>query len=255
MNIFKEIEKVQAGNERAVMCIIVQTKGSTPRKTGAKMMVYPDGSISGTIGGGNLEQQAIKQALIQLEKDEADTFKYNLVQDLEMCCGGMVAIYYEPIKKMHKLYIFGAGHTGEALARMAVMTDFEVSLFDDRQEYLEGINLEKVTTQLIDFDKDLEPLTGDDSTYMVIMTYSHEVDRQILSRYVEEDLAYLGMIGSKRKIAVAKKYLKDQQLGTVKTINAIDMPIGLDIHAITPAEIAVSVLAKLIQVRNGEKVH
>lgn len=254
MNFYKKIEEIQAKQEQAVLCIIVQTKGSTPRKTGAKMIVYENGTIAGTIGGGNLEQKAIQQALVQLKKDESDTFQYNLVKDLEMCCGGMVAIYYEPIKKMHKLYIFGAGHTGEALARMAVMTDFEVTLFDDRPTYLENVNLEKVKTRLIDFSKDLDGVEVDDFTYIAIMTYSHDVDRQILSRFVEEDLAYLGMIGSQRKITVAKKYLKEQQMGTLAEIESIDMPIGLDIHANTPAEIAVSVLAKLIQVRNNKKV-
>ena len=252
MNFYKEIEKIQARDIQAVLCIIVQTKGSTPRKTGAKMIVFEDGSIFGTIGGGNLEQQAIKQALIQLKTDEAGTFKYNLVKDLEMCCGGMVAIYYEPIKKMQKLYIFGAGHTGEALAKMATLTDFEITLFDDRKDYLDKIEIQNAVTKHINFEKDLQKIKPNASSYIVIMTYSHDVDRQILARFADEDIAYLGMIGSQRKIAVAKKFLKSKQVATHAQIESIDMPIGLDINAKTPEEIAVSVLARLIMVRNGK---
>jgi xanthine dehydrogenase accessory factor len=253
VNFYKEIETIQAGNKQAVLCIIIQTKGSTPRKTGAKMIVQEDGSIIGTIGGGNLEQKAIQQALIQLKKGEADTYKYNLVKDLEMCCGGMVAIYYEPIKKMQKLYIFGAGHTGEALAKMATLVDFDITLFDDRKDYLDKIDIPNVHTHHIHFDKDLKKIKSDASTYVVIMTYSHDVDRQILSRFADKALAYLGMIGSQRKISVARKYLKGEQTATYAQIEAIDMPIGMDINAITPEEIAVSVLAKLIQIKNTKK--
>lgn len=248
---FDEIVNITKEASGAVLCIVVQTKGSTPRKVGTKMIVKEDGSIVGTIGGGNLERNVIEQALIQLERHEANTFKYDLVKELEMCCGGSVAVYMEPIMKTKKLYIFGAGHTGEALADIASKLDFEITLFDDRKDYIAPIKNKDVKTQLIDFDKDLGSITIDDHTYIVIMTYSHPVDKQILSYYVDKDLAYLGMIGSQRKTEVAKKMLKNEQLGTTQQIKRIDMPIGVEINAESPMEIAVSILAKLIAVKNG----
>ncbi len=251
MNLFNEIENIRKGNEKAVLCIIVQTTGSTPRKVGAKMIVKEDGSIIGTIGGGNLEKKVIEQAIVQMGLKAPDTFKYNLVKDLEMCCGGSVAVYFEPIMKSNTLYIFGAGHTGKALAEIAATLDFEIIVFDDRNEYLESIKTKNVKTKLLDFRKGLEDLKTNAHTYVVIVTYSHPLDRQILSHFVDKKLAYLGMIGSKRKIAVTKKMLKDQNFATVKQIAKIDMPMGIEIKAETPEEIAVSILAKLIAVKNG----
>jgi xanthine dehydrogenase accessory factor len=251
VNLFKKIEDIKAGKGKAALCIIIQTKGSTPRKVGTKMLVYEDGSIFGTIGGGNLEQKVIAQAIVQMNLKKPDTFKYNLVKDLEMCCGGMVAVYIEPIMKTNTLYIFGAGHTGEALAKMASFLNFEVTLLDDRKEYLDKVEIENITKELIDFNTDLDRFKTNPNTYIVVMTYSHPVDRQILSHYVDEDLAYLGMIGSKRKIVVAKKMLQDEKYASREQVNKIDMPIGLSIGAIEPAEIAVAILAKLIEVKNG----
>ncbi len=252
MNLFKAIQEIQARNEKAVLCFIVQTSGSTPRKIGAKMLVYADGKIRGTIGGGNLEKQVIKQALVQMKLGAATTLKYNLVKDLEMCCGGQIAIYFEPIMKKNELYIFGAGHTGEALAGMAIDLGFKVSLFDDRKEYLDQINIENVNLKLINFEKDLEEISTDDHSYVAIMTYSHPIDRDILSFFADKDLAFLGMIGSKRKIEVTKKMLKEKNIST-KLIDKINMPIGLNFKTDGPEEIAISILAKLIDVKNNRK--
>ena len=248
--LYHKIEEVRKEGKIAALCIIIQTKGSTPRKIGAKMLVYENASISGSIGGGNLEKKVIEQALVQMKLSVPDTFKYNLVKELEMCCGGSVAVYIEPIMKINRLYIFGAGHTGEALARIALTINFDVTLLDDRAEYIENIKINNLTTTVFDFEKDLENLKIDANTYVVIMTYSHPVDRQLLSYFVDKKLAYLGMIGSERKVVVAKKMLKDGEFASVKQLQEIDMPMGLAIKANGPEEIAVSILAKLIEVKN-----
>lgn len=248
--LYHKIEEVRKRGKKAALCIIIQTKGSTPRKIGAKMLVYENASIAGSIGGGNLEKKVIEQAIIQMELNVPDTFKYNLVKELEMCCGGSVAVYIEPIMKINRLYIFGAGHTGEALARIALTLDFEVTLLDDRAEYIENINIKNLTAAVFDFKKDLAEIKTGDYTYIVIMTYSHPIDRQLLSYFVDKKLAYLGMIGSERKIMVAKKMLKEGAFASVKQIRKIDMPMGLNIKADGPEEIAVSILAKLIEVKN-----
>ncbi|PJC62692.1 MAG: hypothetical protein CO022_03105, partial [Flavobacteriales bacterium CG_4_9_14_0_2_um_filter_32_27] len=120
MNIYNEIEQLRTSGIDAALCTIIHTKGSTPRKVGAKMLVLIDGSIKGTIGGGNLEKEVIKNALIQLKKNEPKLFKHDLLHQHNMCCGGTVEIFIEPLEKMKRLYIFGAGHTGQALAKFAL---------------------------------------------------------------------------------------------------------------------------------------
>jgi len=251
MNLWDEIYKLKNSGQNAVLCTVVQTSGSTPRKPGAKMLVFQDKSIKGSIGGGNLEQKCIEQALIQLEEQIATTYKYNLLKDLEMCCGGSVAVYFEPIMQTNNLHIFGAGHTGQALSKIAADMNFEVHLYDDRQDYLDQSKNSQIKKKLINFESDLQSIKTTPTSYVVIMTYSHAADRLILSHFVEKELAYLGMIGSQRKVIVTKKKLKEEQRATVKEIDRIDMPMGININAKTPEEIAVSIMAKLISIKNG----
>jgi xanthine dehydrogenase accessory factor len=125
----------------AALCIIVQTRGSTPRATGAKMIVFADGSIRGTIGGGELEKSVITQALSVLKSRRPVLHRHDLLHQHNMCCGGSVDVYIEPLMEKQKLYIFGAGHTGHALARHAQQLEFETVLIDDRKEYLEAIDI------------------------------------------------------------------------------------------------------------------
>jgi xanthine dehydrogenase accessory factor len=251
MNLWDEINTARKEGRKATVCTVVKTTGSTPRKVGAKMLVFEDGAISGSIGGGMLEKKCIDQALKQLVLGEPITCEYNLVKDLKMCCGGRVAIYFEPMLKNNILYIFGAGHTGQALAELAINQDFDICVFDDRPEYLEQVKMEGVETKLIDFSQDLSAIATNPNTYIVIMTYDHPTDRAILSVFAQKESAYLGMIGSQRKIIVTKKMLKNEQLASLGEIKKIDMPIGIPINAETPSEIAISVMAKLIEVKNG----
>ncbi|MCP4458136.1 MAG: hypothetical protein GY816_08970 [Cytophagales bacterium] len=155
VDLYKEIEEVRKGGTKAALCIIVNTKGSTPRKVGAKMIVYNDGSIKGTIGGGNLEKNVIHNAGTQIEDGEPKIFKHDLLHQHSMCCGGSVEIYIEPIEKMKRLYIFGAGHTGHALAKFAVTLDFDIYIIDDRQEYLDKVLVESVNKMNMDYKKDV----------------------------------------------------------------------------------------------------
>lgn len=251
MNLLKEIETIRNSGVKAVLCIIVQTKGSTPRKMGAKMIVKEDSSIIGTIGGGNLEKKVIENALHLIEKDEPKLFKHDLLHQHNMCCGGSVEIYIEPIKKMNKLYIFGAGHTGNALAKYAIDMDYEVYVIDDRAAYINDIIIEGVNKMNLDYKKVLPSLPFDVNTYIVIMTYEHAYDRDILSYCIKQPHAYLGMIGSERKVKLTKKMFIEGKLATKTALEKIDMPMGIDINAEGPDEIAISILAKLIAVKNS----
>lgn len=250
MNLFKEIETIRIGAKKAVLCIIVQTKGSTPRKVGAKMIVKEDGSILGTIGGGNLEKKVIENALQQIEENESKLFKHDLLHQHNMCCGGSVEIYIEPIQKMNKLYIFGAGHTGNALAKMANQMDFDIYVIDDRTAYINDINIEGVNKMNLEYKKVLPSLPFDKNTYIVIMTYEHAYDRDILAYCIKQPSAYLGMIGSQRKVELTKKIFEEGKLATKEELDNVDMPMGISINAEGPEEIAISILAKLIAVKN-----
>ena len=229
--------------------MIVNTKGSTPRVKGAKMLVYPNGDIFGSIGGGELEKAVIADALKSLKTGRADLFRHDLLHQHNMCCGGSVDIFIEPVMEKNKLYIFGAGHTGHALARHALSLDFEVVLIDDRKEYLDQIQLEGINKLHLHYEQALPLLPMDEQTYICIMTYSHPYDRDILSYCIKKPVAYLGMIGSQRKVEMTKKMFADAGVGSETELEKVDMPMGIDIAAETPDEIAISILAKMISVR------
>lgn len=251
MNLFRHIAEIRERNEKSALCIIVKTKGSTPRKVGAKMIVHQDGSINGTIGGGNLEKKVIENALKQIEKNEPELFKHDLLHQHNMCCGGSVEIYIEPLKEMNKLYIFGAGHTGNALAKFAKEINFEIYVIDDRKEYLDDLTIEGINKMNLDYKKVLPSLPFDGNTYIAIMTYEHSHDRDILAHCIKQQYAYLGMIGSKRKVELTKKMFTEGKIATKKELENVDMPMGLNINAEGPEEIALSILAKLIAVKNN----
>lgn len=251
MNLYSEIEKLRNSNKAAALCTVVNTKGSTPRKVGAKMVVREDGKIVGTIGGGNLEKKVIENALFQIKQNESKLFKHDLLHQHNMCCGGSVEIYIEPIKKMNRLYIFGAGHTGKALAQFANQLDFDIYVIDDRKEYIDSLEIEGINKLNLDYKKVLPSLPFDKNSYIVIMTYEHSHDRDILAYCMNQPNAYLGMIGSKRKVEITKKMFEEGQLANKATLNNIDMPMGINIGAESPEEIAISILAKLIEIKNG----
>lgn len=235
---------------KAAECVIVETKGSTPRKVGAKMRVWEDETIEGTIGGGNLEKEVIKNALETIKNGEPKLYKHDLLHQHNMCCGGTILIYIEPIMTKKHLYIFGAGHTGAALVEYASKLDFEIFVIDGRQEYIDKIKIEEVNKMAIDHQKILSSLPFDENTYVAIMTYDHSFDREILAHCIRQPHAYLGMIGSQRKIELTKKMFIEAEIATLEELDAVDMPMGLKINAEGPDEIAISILAKLIEAKN-----
>lgn len=252
MDMYNEIAAITHSNKRAALCTIINTKGSAPRKAGAKMIVYYDGSIKGSIGGGDLEKKVIDEAIAVISKQEASVFKHDLLHQHNMCCGGMVEIFIEPITKTKRLFIFGAGHTGQALAKISVDADFEVYLIDDRKEYIEQCDINGIYKMNLDHLAALQAIPFDNSTFIVIATYSHQIDRDILAYCIKKEYAYLGMIGSKRKVNVTKKMFIESAIGTDADLMKINMPIGIDINAQTPEEIAISILAELIRTKNKE---
>ncbi len=216
------------------------------------MIVYENGSIYGTIGGGALEKTIINRALEAIKNNNAFIAEHNLVKDLAMCCGGTVSVFIEPVMNRRKLYIFGAGHVGKALACFATSLDFNITLIDDRYDAFENIEAQEYEVLNAHHSTAIAQLEFDEGTFVVILTYDHQHDREILALTSKKPHCYIGMIGSKRKVEIARKNMLAGNLMLPEELEQIDMPVGIDIKAVTPQEIAISILAKLILVRNSE---
>ncbi|TNE52835.1 MAG: xanthine dehydrogenase accessory protein XdhC [Bacteroidetes bacterium] len=245
--LYREIERLQKSGKKAALCTIIATKGSVPRKVGAKMLVYENGDISGTIGGGALEYKVIEEAQEQIRLGRPKIVKHSLVNELDMCCGGSVDLFIEPIQSQFGLYIFGAGHVGQALARFANEVDFRVTLIDERLDVWEPH--EEISFISGQHQEVITSLSFNTHTAIVILTHDHAYDREILALCLPKEKAYLGMIGSQRKVEIARKNLLAAGIASKEQLDEVRMPIGLDIGAQTPEEIAVSILSELIQCR------
>ena len=253
LEIFNDLKKVIEQGIPAVLCVVTETTGSTPRKAGSKMLVFQDGSIKGTVGGGSVEFQAIKEALTIISCGLPFKKQFHLEDDLKMRCGGTMEIYFEPIGCMPKLYIFGGGHIGKALAGYATGLGFRPFVFDQREGIFESWNMPEAETRTGDFMQIIDSLVFDTNTYIVIVTHQHESDEKILLACGPREYAYLGMIGSKRKVAEIRNQALDRKILSAEILTKIDMPIGIPFAAETPAEIAISIVAKMIDVKNTLK--
>lgn len=251
-SIYKVLQEIENSNSQAVLCTIISTKGSTPRKIGAKMIVFENGKIFGSIGGGALEKEIIEQAAEVVENQKSKLVSYNLVKQLEMCCGGTVEIFLELVMNKKKLLIFGAGHIGKSLAKFALELDFEVSLVDERIDAFEDFDTDCLRIQESHLSA-IEKLNFDKNTYIVIVTHDHAYDREILALCSKKQNGYIGMIGSKRKVELAKNMLLSSNLMTEQELKQVDLRMGINISAKTPQEIAISILAKLIELRNSSE--
>ena len=252
MDIYREIAKRRDAGKSFVLAAIVRTAGSSPRQVGARMLVFPDGSISGTIGGGNFEKMVIDDCLSLLEgKGNHFMKKYSFSRTgpeaTGMCCGGEAEVFMELHGRPLRLIIFGGGHIGGELTKIAAGLEFKITVIDDRQDILDQYSapIETVKTDM-DYEHNLPTLDG--GCYVVIITRSHPIDKLILERVVGQDCTYLGMIGSKTKIKKMFSTLKEE--GTEGSLlDKVHAPIGLDIGAEGPYEIAVSIAAELIAVK------
>jgi xanthine dehydrogenase accessory factor len=253
-DIYEAIAGLRRRGEKAVLATIVSTSGSAPRKESAKMLVLASGKILGTIGGGAIEHQAHQEALKIMEGNEAKLAHFELTNaDASkegMTCGGTVDVFLEPIKPLPSLYIFGGGHISFFLARIGKMVDFRVTIIDDRPEFANVERFPEVDeTIAADMGTVKQRLNINGSSYIVIVTRGHQNDTKVLEWALTTPAAYLGMIGSKRKIHTCFEYLKTKGISQ-EQLDGVHAPIGLPIGAETPEEIAVAIMAEIIQVRH-----
>ncbi|MDO5718077.1 MAG: XdhC/CoxI family protein [Tissierellia bacterium] len=250
-SIIRELSKRIDENKKTALVILTKNTGSSPGVEGEIMLVYPDGKSLGTIGGGSLEYNVIKKVMENMESCENFNFKYDLAEggDIGMLCGGDVEGYVKFFKPSSKLIIFGAGHVAKALNKAAKELDFNISIVDDRQEYLSDKSFENANKICCPFDRLSDDIDYDNS-YIVIMTPSHSYDYEVLRAVVEKNYKYLGLMGSGKKVNSVKRKLNEDGVSQ-ENIDKVRMPIGINIATGTPQEIAISICAELLACRNN----
>jgi len=249
--IFSKLSQIQQENIPAALCIVTKIQGSAPGKPGMKMIVFENGTIDGTVGGGAIEKDVIDKAIEIMQTCAPGYFEFNLKDDLGMSCGGHAEVYIEPVNQKNKLYIFGGGHIGKALSVLSKSFGFEITVIDERPGIFNSYESSVYSLWNIDYKEAVEKIQFDKRSFFVLVTHKHVNDEAILRLLCNKTYAYLGMIGSRTKVAIIKKHLVDDGLITDEKLQQIDSPIGLKFKAITPDEIAVSILAKLIDVKNS----
>ena len=250
-DVFAKIIELKHAGVNSALCTLTETKGSVPRKAGSKMIVTESGEIYGTVGGGNIEMQIIEKAGQVIKANSPAKFFFNLEENLEMHCGGSVEVFIEPMKTLDELVIFGAGHVGMALARLARNFGFNLTLVDDRESLLVIAEGEGFSTIKDDFIHAAQDLQTSKKTYLVVTTPKHKYDEEVTAALGKKHFKYLGMIGSRKKVALAAENFKEKYQMSDTQIDNINMPIGIPFNAQTPEEIAISILAKLIDVKNS----
>ncbi len=253
MDIYEEIVKLRQEGRRGAVATIVNVRGSVPSFETAKMLVRDDGSIVGTIGGGCVEADIWQAAREVMESEKPRTLTFNLNQDPKydtgLVCGGTLDIFVEPVLPPALLYIFGAGHVSVNLYKVAKSAGFDVIVVDDRAAYANRERFPDAKEIIAeDFDQAMSRLTPGESAYLVIVTRGHRDDMRVLRWAVQTPARYIGMIGSKRKTIAIFKELTKQGLSP-ELFERVHAPVGLDIGAITPEEIAVAITAELIAAR------
>ena len=249
--------RVDKGEIIAVITI-TDTKGSTPGAKGAKMAVGKDGIISGTIGGGKLEAQIIETAQKCIQSGKKRSIHYHLNKEEselenEVICGGELTIFIDILKPNENIIIFGAGHIAFYLAKIAKIIGIHVSIIDERENFANQARFPEADT-IINKKPDIafKKLNINASTYVVIITKGHHYDEEALFSVIHSDSGYIGMIGSKAKNRIIFQNLIERGVKE-QYLSKVHAPIGIDIGALTPEEIAVSIIAEIIQVKRGKK--
>lgn len=254
MSLYQALVNLEANNQAGALCTIIQSQGSTPRHTGSKMLVYPDGRISGTVGGGELENRVIREAQSAILDGKPRRLEYNMSDPTRGdpgVCGGQVEVFVEPIQPKPTLVVIGSGHVGKAVAHLAHWLGFRVVVNDDRPEFCTSEAVPEadiyIPTTMQELPQQVEITPW---TYLVLTTRGTLVDIAGLPALLETSAAYIGVIGSKRRWESTRQKLLENGIAEEK-IRRVRSPMGLELNAETPEEIAVSILAEIIMLRQG----
>ena len=254
--VFHAVGEMLQRGESAALVTVIRTQGSTPQRVGAKMLVFPDGRSVGTIGGGCYENDAFWKARRALETRQPLVAKYELADDLAeesgLICGGQMEVYIEPLEAAPHLYLVGGGHVAYHLGRLASTVGFRIHVLDDREKFANAERFpEAVEVAVENIPEWLTRASIPPNAYVVILTRGHRYDLDALRALATRDLRYLGLIGSRAKVARLHEALRDEGVA-FSNLDGLHAPVGLDIGAVSPQEIAVSILAELIAVKYGK---
>jgi xanthine dehydrogenase accessory factor len=251
MKIYQEIVALHHSGEAAALVTIVESSGSAPRKAGAKMLVFGDGSTQGSIGGGRIELETIEAARAAIDTGVARTISFVLTKEYGHVCGGQVLAYIEPVMSAPHLLIIGAGHVGKALATAAGFAGFRVQIADERQRYTESAQSSGfLETFAGDADATFRHFAVHDATFVVIATSGFQTDFDAVRAALKTPARYIGVIGSQQKREVLEQTLTQEGYAPAE-LKRLTIPMGLSIGAQTPEEIAVSIVSQLIQSRRA----
>jgi xanthine dehydrogenase accessory factor len=253
MDIYEQIVELRRQGRRGAVATITNVRGSIPSFQTAKMLVRDDGSIVGTIGGGCVEAEVWQVAREVMEQEKPRSLTFNLNNnpkyDTGLVCGGTLEIFIEPVLPPALLYIFGAGHVAYNLYKVAAVAGFDVVVVDDRVAYASRERFPEAREVIAcDFELAVAQLDPPESSYIVIVTRGHHDDMRVLRWAINARARYLGMIGSRRKTISIYKELEKEGIPAEK-FRDVHAPVGLEIGAVTPEEIAVAIVAEMIAVR------
>ena len=253
-SIYQALSELEKNNLSAVLCTVTKSEGSTPRHVGSKMLVYADGKFIGTVGGGDLENRVIKAALQTLDDGKAKTLFYTMADPSRGdpgVCGGQVEVFVEPIFPPPTLVVIGAGHVGKAVVHLAKWLGFRVVVSDDRAEFCNPESTPGADEYYpVEMGKLAESMKITKQTYLVITSRGSGVDSAGLPSLLESEAKYIGVIGSKRRWSVTAKALKEKGVKE-ELINKVRSPMGIELQAETPEEIAVSIMAEVLMVKDN----
>ncbi len=255
MDVFDELVRLRRLGQKCALATIVEVRGSIPSYQAAKLLVREDGSILGTVGGGCVEAEVWNAAREVLETGRSRRLSFNLGQDASydsgLICGGQLEIFVEPVIPQPRAFLFGAGHVSQSLSRVSTLAGFATVVIDDRESFANRNRFPEADEVLTgEFETLFPGLAVNESSYLIIVTRGHRDDMRVLRWAVSTPAGYIAMIGSRRKVISVIKELEKEGLPR-EEFERIHAPMGLEIGAVTPEEIAVSVVAEMIAVRRG----
>ncbi len=252
--IYQAAAQLQLDHKAGTLCTIIDSSGSTPRHQGSKMLVFEDGNFIGTVGGGEVEIRVIQEALAAQEDGKTRLLKYSMVDPKQGdpgVCGGTLEVYVEPILPDPLVLIIGGGHVGKAVVHLAKWMGFRVAVSDDRTEFCnKEANPDADEFYPVLMEDLSKHLKFNKQTFIILTTRGANVDINGLPNLLDQPFAYLGIIGSKRRWAVTQKALLEKGI-SAENLARVHSPIGLELNAETPEEIAVSIMAEILMLKNN----
>jgi xanthine dehydrogenase accessory factor len=236
--------------QRGALATVVRASGSTPQQPGARLLLREDGTTLGTVGGGAIERVVVEALQRALERAEPELLIRDLAHDLGMCCGGRMEIFVESVVPAPRLWLLGAGHVAKPTAALAQTVGFEVKVVDEREELNTRERFPGCELLLGDPSDVLQHTTLGSGDWVVIVTHDHQLDEQALLATAGRDARYVGLVGSRRKVFRLVERVSLKRQGELP-LERLFAPVGLDIGAISPEEIAVSIVAELVALRHG----